>query len=268
MEKRGIVLLGFVAFAAVLPLCAEGAAVYPATPYTVGETVTLQVGGVARLYKVVETYTGSVETQVAMPGFDTANGVFFTGQQNLTDLTFSPGSVVYRNQNIDFAGFESQFLGSNFAGSMQLNLGPDHLAETSTVLSGTGDAASSGVVAASGTLSYSNLSVLAGTNKDSVLLAVGSVAELTSQTSNWSSTVVPELNGRAVATKCSVQIDSVDAASGIVTRSFSGAILADVGPKVIIVEPTALSSLPTRLGSAMILLGLAFVGLAAVPRRT
>lgn len=266
--KKAIVLLGIAAVALTSLWVANSPSASAAqitAPHAVGDFVTIRVGGVARRYQVVENYSGFVETKVDMPGIDTANGVFYSGQQNITELTFAPGKVTYQGQNIDFSGLESQFIGPNYSGSMQLNLGPDHLAETNSKVTGNGDSASSGAVEASGTLTYKDVSVLAGTNKDNLALTIGSIATLTSHTSNWKSAVVPELDGRAVSTQCAVKIESLDAATGVIQRSFTGSILADA-TVIEPVEANSLVSLSTKVGSLLMALGFVFVGLITLPR--
>ena len=255
--NRKLFLFGF----AGLAIASMAAAASSPATAAVGDKVQLSTAKGAKTYVVVERYTGTVTTTVDMPGTDTASGVFWTGTQNITDISFEEGAIEYNGKKIDFHGLEKEFIGPHYSGSMVLGVGSDHRAEARTTVNGAGDSAVSGPVEASGTLTYTGVTVDSGLDKSNVALTIGSTSTLTSFTDEWRSSVVSGLNGASVASACRVTPMSADAATGVIERSFSGSIMAEDTGGVSVAATGAGNGRHTLSGALLLAFGLLGLGL-------
>jgi hypothetical protein len=233
------------------------------TTASVGDIVQLSTVQGIKTYKVVERYSGRVTTLVDMPGTDTADGVFWTGVQNITRIDFEAGAGTHNGQTIELDGLESQFAGPHYSGSMVLAVGPDHRAEAKTVVNGSGDSAAQGPVNASGSLIYKNVGVEAGLDKNNLALTLGSTSTLTSTTNNWQSETVPQLNNQNVSTQCAVTPVAIDAANGIIERNFTGTIMAQTSP---VIQEQELPPV-NQAASGALLLGFGVIGAVIAARK-
>ncbi len=197
----------------------------------------------------VETWTATQTFVVSMPGTpDGGGGIDFTGTQPVNTLAFTPGSVTFAGQPVDFSGTEASFLATNYAGTANIPVtaGPG-------VAGATINWSSSGAVNSTWTSNLSGVTLGPSFSASNLDVVVGSSFGFANNTPLWSSGVVPELNGATVDVNGTNQVTSVDPINGIVNVSGNGAIFATPAPAV-----------PTLPEWGLILLGVGILGFGAL----
>ena len=101
----------------------------------------------------VETFTGSATNFLVLPGTPSGGGIDFTGTTSVSTLSFTPGSVTFNGQPVDFSGTEADWLVSSYTGQVNIpvNAGPTtvtctgSMVVTGPALNGTFDTEFTGV---------------------------------------------------------------------------------------------------------------------------
>jgi hypothetical protein len=196
----------------------------------------------------VETYTGQGTYSFALPGAVVGPGVDFVEDLTVTGLSFTPGAVTFGGQPVDFSGTEADFLATTYTGTGSI-----------PALAGPATVDMSGNVAAVGPALNTNfdyerrglhLGPAFGANFFDVEVTIYPKLAVFP---NWSSAVVPELNGQQVIQSVEEQITAVDAVNGLMDVIFTGSILAQPPPPVPAATVWGIALLLTGLlGSAVI----------------
>jgi hypothetical protein len=204
----------------------------------------------------VETYTAGGVVDFLMPGAPDGAGLTFSTNATVQTLDFTPGSVFFNGQGVDFDGREADFLANVYEGTLgfPVDSGPDVVTVGGPgLVSGSGGGGggggcyvTAGPIDVGPTFSSSNLDV-----------AVGGGVDLRSVFPNWDSSDVAHLNGHMVTLDGAVSITSVDAVNGIVSFTTSGTIEA---------ANAAVPAL-TYLGSLCLAIGLFGTAILAISRR-
>ena len=203
----------------------------------------------ARAQLAVETVSGTATIAVPLPGTPIGPEIEFVGITIVTSLDFTPGSVTFEGQPVDFDGTEASFLASTYSGLalFPVNAGP----ATVTV---TGVGAITGAVTVTGTalIQPVDLGPSFMLNRLDVLFPQAPIS-VDGTVFGWSSGVIPELNGESIDLEAEAGIINVDAVNGIVDLAFFGTIFAPSLPSV--------PSLPTW---GLILLAAGILGMAVL----
>ena len=172
----------------------------------------------------VESFTGNHVYTITLPGTPAAGGLDFGTSMTFTSLDFSPGSVDFQGQPVDFDGTEADFLATTFSGTTfaPASMGPATVMTTvSLTMSGPGTAADfSG--------SHSGVELGPGYGSSAADVVVGSGSSYTATSTNWNSSVIPELNGARITIFGSQTTTSVDMLNGIIDGTGDGTITAEI----------------------------------------
>ena len=202
--------------------------------------------------QVVETFSGTRTYFYAMPGApDGGGGLDFNYSSFLSALVFTPGSVSFDGQPVDFSGTEAAWLASSHSGTANfpVTAGPATVDTTGTfVWSGP-------ALNGAGARDQGNVDLGPGFSASSLDLAVSFPYDGRDHVLSWSSGVVPELNGQKVDIKMQETVFAVDPVNGIVDVSFSGQIVVIQDPIVPVTSPVGL----WLLGLGVLGLGLMFL---------
>lgn len=199
----------------------------------------------------IETFDYTAFLNVQIPGIPNGGGVDFIAELEITSIDFTPGSVTFMGQPVDFDGTEASWLAgsTSFSGllSFPVNSGP-------AIEPGFQHFTTSGAI--NGDLFGSNFPVYFGPGfaADNLDILPGAT-NWSSTVPSWSSPVVPELNGFEVIISGPQEILSV-------TPIFSGSVvqieLQSSQPNAFLVVPEA---------STIALAGLALLGIVCSCRR-
>lgn len=193
----------------------------------------------------VETYTGTGTAVIDLPGVPNGGGVDFDVDFIVTSLDFAPGAVIFEGTPVDFDGTEADFLATSYDSDVgvPVNSGP-------ATVDVTHDGSVSGA-ALNSTFSGNGTSVDLGPGFSMGVadVLVGSDYASAVTTSNWNSTVIPELNGVSVSSTADNDILAVDAIGGIIDMSYTGTL-------------TAFSAVPTLGEWGLIVLTVGLIGMA------
>jgi hypothetical protein len=204
MKTTGAVLLCGLAWAAAL-----------------GATSEARAGAVA-----VETFTGNFRTNIRLPLNDDGGGGLVAPPGPLVPLVidFTPGSVTFQGQPVDFDGTEADFIASSYDNSFHfpVDSGP-------AVVPAVGGGGGSGpywVGTMNGDVNIPSINLGPGFSQDFLDIPIPQGIQHMTGIQNWQSPVVPELNGRTVIFEVDANILNVDPVTGVVDAQVFGTILA------------------------------------------
>lgn len=206
----------------------------------------------ARAQVAVETFSGSGTFNLTLPGTPNGGGVDFAASGALNTLAFTPGSVTFSGQPVDFSGTEASWLASSYTGNLQVpvNAGP-----------ATVNAPWNGTVAGATNSNFNgtvqSLDLGPGFSASNLDIVNGSSYDTDGTTNSWSSGVVPELNGATVDNVCTSNVTAVDPINGIVNASGNGTIFGTLVIPVL-----------SPLGMLLLSAGLLGLGVLLLRRRT
>jgi len=182
---------------------------------------------VAQLVEV-ETYSGDKTYTFNLPGAPSGTGLIFGESLTVNSLSFTPGSVTFRGQPVDFSGTEASFLANSYSGqtTFPVNAGP------ATVDVGTDAVGAGPALNAPFHFEHESLDLGPGFSSNFLDIVPGIHPKPTVMP-QWNSAVVPELNGLPVEQDISESITAVDPVNGIVDVNFSASIFA---PELVVVE--------------------------------
>jgi len=223
--------------------------------------ITLAFGGRASAQTTqVETFTAGGLVTCALPGTPSpiGTGVIFSSDAILQTVDFTPGSVVFNGQPVDFDGHEPSFLASTYQANVATPVGSGPaivlVTGTGTVIHGPGGGGGGGGCLVAGgdvplgpTFSANRLDVTPGPGVD-----------LVATVPSWNASAVPQLNGESVMVDGPLNITAVDAVNGIINFTMNGKILAG---------SAAIPAL-TTLGSICLAIGLFGLAVLALSRKT
>jgi hypothetical protein len=197
----------------------------------------------------VETFTGTGVWNVVLPGApDGGGGVDFAADRMLGTISFTPGSVTFEGQPVDFSGTEASWLANTYSGTTNTPVaaGPA-VVPVKTNLSALGSALSAPLE-----VEILPLDLGAGFGANFFDIVPSSTNEQ-STIPSWNSAVVPELNGRSVTGDYDFVITSVDPVLGIVDFNFAGTFFAEELLQVPTLAPVGLGLLAAALLGAALL---------------
>jgi hypothetical protein len=223
--------------------------------FSVGLVLACTWASTAVAQVAVETYSVTYIIDVNLPGTPSGGGIDFGGAGLTTTLSFTPGSVTFEGQPVDFSGTEASFLAGTYTGSAHVPVtgGP-------AAVPVDGQGTSTGGVNSTWDLHANPVELgpaFSGINLDVV---IGQMPGGQASTTNWNSAVVPELNGASLVTvgpSGSATVTNVDPIIGLVdVVCGSGVINATSGVAV-----------PTVTEWGLIILTLGFIGIALMMLR-
>ncbi|MHC5211074.1 MAG: hypothetical protein ACYTG2_10185 [Planctomycetota bacterium] len=144
--------------------------------------------------QVVETGVGSGTIQFFLPGTPLGAGLQFTYVDTLTTLSFTPGSVTFMGQPVDFSGTEAAWLASSSGGRwcVPINAGP-------AIVDATGSTNYAGpALAGPAGKTLGGLELGPGFSATNLDVVPGSSLMDRDHIPDWNSGVVPQLNGQSV----------------------------------------------------------------------
>lgn len=201
----------------------------------------------------VETFTATAMADCAMPGAAGGGIVVFSTAATLQSVDFAPGTTFFNGVPIDFDGTEPSFLASTYTGGV---VTPVTAGPASVSISGTGTVGG-GSHGGGCSVAGSPVPLGPGFSPSNLDVAIGPGIDLTTNVPVWTSSVLPQLNGRNVYAQGPMSVTSVDAVNGIVNFTFSGGIFAG---------SAAVPAL-TTLGFVCLVTGLCGIAVAAMSRR-
>lgn len=205
--------------------------------------------GEIRARAPVETFTFTGVYNVSLPGVVVDDDVNLAGDLTVTSLDFTPGSVTFEGQPVDFDGTEASFLANSYNGSLRLWNAPNQ-----TVL-GVGGASTSGPGGNMNSESKAAAVNLGpGFTAGQLDIQSGSTFSFKEFISSWTSPAVPELNSYPAFVTGTSQITAIDAINGTVNVSGAGSIFG-------------LPIVPTLSQWGLILLALGLTGIAVLRLR-
>ena len=201
----------------------------------------------ARALIAVETVSGSATIAVLMPGTPIGPQTEFVAVTIPTSLDFTPGSVTFEGQPVDFDGTEADFLAASYSGValFPVNAGP-------ATVPVTGIGSISGALTATGTATIPTLDLGPSFQLNQLDLPFPQNRSVQGNLLSWSSGVIPELNGASIDLDLDITIFNVDAINGLVDFVFFGTIFA----------PSPPSAVPTLPFWGLVLLVTGILGLA------
>ncbi len=205
----------------------------------------------ARAQLAVETVSGTATIAVPLPGTPIGPEIEFLGITILTSIDFTPGSVIFEGQPVDFDGTEASFLASTYSG---LAVFPVNAGPATVPVTGVGAITGAATVSATALIQPLDLGPSFMVNRLDVLFPQAPVS-VDGTVLSWSSGVVPELNGQSIDLEADAGIINVDSVNGIVDLTFFGTIFAAAPP------PGPMPSLPTW---GLILLAAGILGIAVL----
>ncbi|MFV1968950.1 MAG: PEP-CTERM sorting domain-containing protein [Pirellulaceae bacterium] len=143
---------------------------------------------------VIETYAATADIELVLPGIpDGMGGLEFEAEFKFTSLDFTPGSVTFAGQPVDFDGTESDFVAGTYTGTahVPVNVGPAvapfhfDFSVTDPPFDGPFD------------FILPNIKLGPGFSENYLDIVPGPT-DLDGLVPNWQSSVVPELNGKPV----------------------------------------------------------------------
>ena len=204
----------------------------------------------ARALIAVETVSGSATIAVQMPGTPIGPQTEFVAVTIPTSLDFTPGSVTFEGQPVDFDGTEADFLAASYSG---VALFPVNAGPATVPVTGIGSISSiSGALTATGTATIPTLDLGPAFQLNQLDLPFPQNRSVQGNLLSWSSAVIPELNGASIDLDMEITIFNVDPISGLVDLVFFGTLFAPS-------PPSAVPSLPIW---GLVLLAAGLLGLA------
>ena len=204
---------------------------------------------------LIETYSGTVISQVVMPGIVTPGGVRFTSTDRYGSISFEPGPAIFKGQPIDFSGHEPAFIASQMHWQWEVASGPTPVV-VARMVECSGDGAAAGAINGAVTEHESGTPIMPGFSANNLAVGTGVVINAYGRSVNVHSPELPQLNGATVETLTSGKVDQVDAGTGLLMASFQGQIFATAAVAV----PPATPGLPNV---ALVLLALGLIALGA-----
>ena len=178
----------------------------------------------------VETYTGTQQITMNMPGIQMGDSIEFSGLLKFTTLQFTPGPVTYEDTLIDFSGNEFIFISADYPIVLKF---PDQPGAVVTA-AGTWTVVS---LAINGSLEWQNIELGPGFSTTSFdVVQFSSFTSLVSEVL-WSGPVIPELAGNIISIDGAHTITGVNPAGGVVDVSADGTIYAEPDPSTGIGDP-------------------------------
>jgi hypothetical protein len=202
----------------------------------------------ARAQFAVETVSATATLAVPLPGTSIGPEIEFAGITIITSLDFTPGDVLFEGQPVDFDGTEASFLASSYSG---LAVFPVNAGPATVPVTGVGAITGAATVSATALIPEVDLGPNFQVNRLDVTYPQG--VTVTANTPNWSSGLVPELNGAEIDLEGVTGVFNVDAVNGIVDFNFFGTIFAP--------SPPAVPSLPIW---GVVLLATGILGMAVL----
>jgi hypothetical protein len=194
----------------------------------------------------VETYTYTGTYNVTLPGTPSGGDVNFTGNLMITSLDFTPGSVTFQGQPVDFDGTEASFLANSYSGASDVPNNPGSPVNTAGAATTAGPAGNM-----NGTTEKNSVDLGPGFSAANLDIVINFDYDGLDRLTSWNSPVVPELNGREVEVHTNSTVLGVDPISGIVDVGGNGEIFG-------------IPLIPTLSEWGLILLALGLIGLAVV----
>lgn len=182
----------------------------------------------------VETFNATGQYQITIPGTIVGPDIDFNGTLTLTSLSFTPGSVTFEGQPVDFSGTEASWLANTYDGQHTIPSIPGGIVNSSGFGATTGPAGTM-----NGDLNKNGLSLGPGFSDLNLDLQFPSTFGGVDQTFSWNSPLVPPLNGKTVEIRTSTDI------IGVIPNFTFGAVAAVVDV-VITGEIIAFEPVPTE----------------------
>jgi hypothetical protein len=174
----------------------------------------------------VETFTGQFRANIRVPLNNDGGGGLVAPPGPVAPLVidFTPGSVTFEGQPIDFDGTEASFLASTYEYSYNIpvNSGPATVPATGAF----GGAGPVWVGPVTGGVDIPFIDLGPGFSQFNLDIPAPQGIEHMTGIQNWQSAVVPQLNGRTVIIQADATILNVDPITGIVDAQVFGNILA------------------------------------------
>jgi len=174
---------------------------------------------------IVETFTGEFQANIRLPLNDDG-GVLVAPPGPLVPLVldFTPGSVTFQGQPVDFDGTEADFIATSYEYSytIPVNSGPATVPATG----GFGGTGPVWVGPANGGVDIPSINLGPGFSQNFLDITAPQGIQHMTVIPNWQSPVVPELNGRTVIFQVDANILNVDPITVIVDAQVFGNILA------------------------------------------
>jgi hypothetical protein len=175
---------------------------------------------------IVETFTGNFRANIGLPLNDDGEGglVAPPGPVAPIVIDFTPGSVTFEGQPVDFDGTEADFIATTYEHSYNIpvNSGP----ATVPADGGFGGGGPVWVPPAIGGVDIPSINL--GPSFSDSFLDIPAPQGIQHMTvvPNWQSPVIPQLNGRTVIFEVDATILNVDPVNGVVDAQVFGNILA------------------------------------------
>lgn len=148
----------------------------------------------------VETFTATGEYVITLPGTVVGTDIDFSGAFTVTGLNFTPGSVTFEGQPVDFSGTEATFLANTYDGSAKIPNAP------SSTVNGTGTGNTAGPAGnMNGGIERNGLNLGPSFSENNFEL-LPPFFDGVDHIPMWNSPAVPELNGEAIVieTRCTI----------------------------------------------------------------
>lgn len=193
----------------------------------------------------VETFTATATYNIIIPGNIVGPDIDFTGGMTITSLDFTPGSVNFEGQPVDFDGTEASWLANTYEGSASV----PNLPGTAVNPSGSGTTAGP-AGAMSGNQGKNGVNLGPTFSDSNFDLVVPSTFDGIDQIPSWNSPIIPELNGTQVI--IITRSDVVNIIPNFVIGSFAppGAVVdvvitgqIDALPSTVATEPSTWSQI-------------------------
>lgn len=206
---------------------------------------------------VVETFTATETYDFVMPGTPGASGIDFNYAHSFDTITFTPGSVTFLGQPVDFSGTEAAFIATS-------NSDPDDLCISA--LGGPATASGEGTTGADGPGYFGSgvpielvpLELGAGFSASNLDIVVSSAFNLSNGVNSGAGAdftvpLIPELDGATISFQGTSIVSTVNPVTGEVTVSTTGQIIA-----------TKTLSVPMLSGWGVVLLAACLLGIGAI----
>lgn len=220
--------------------------------------------GSARAQVLVETFRSSSTIRVGLPGNADAanNSTAFNGNLVPNSISFSRGVHMFRGNPVEFHGSEAAFLASTYTGSTEFSTTSGPVA-TSTAGTLTVAGAVNGTAVSK---SHQSVDVGSGFSALNVDVVPGSSFSSFGVMPNFSSPVVPQLNGATVIMMGEFTITSVDAVNGLVHTAGKASIFARSPAADALESSNPLESNDSNLPVSLLAAGVAGMGFLLLRR--
>jgi len=218
--------------------------------------MTGSLSSAASAQVLVETYTATESYTFTLPGTsDGGGGLDFNYAQAFTTISFTPGSVTFNGQPVDFSGTESSWLSTAQTGTINIPVTSGPATVTATGSATASGPAMLGIGIPIELISLDLGASFSSSNLDILLSSIEPKQMGSDFPATFTVPVVPELNGAAIQFQDTATVTTVNPGAGTFSATTTGNILA-TAPAV-----------PVLSGWRVLLLATALLGAGAIYSR-